>query len=149
MKTLEINEVFYASAKKIYASELKKEYERPYMISRFLEFVRKRDFLNMKKFLDKGFNPNLVCVPIESSYSYDNGMITGMETLYYRIMDIWGDNPAIAKLMRLYGAKTSKEISEESDREWKRKREEEEAKETARKLAVHKKEMEELDKILG
>ncbi len=149
MKTLVLNEAFYASAKKNYASELKKAYECPKMVRRFLEFIAKRDFLNMKKFLDKGFDPNLVCVPVERSYSYDNGMITGTETLYYRILDVWGDNPAIAKLLRMYGGKTSDEISEEYEREWKRKMQQEEAEREARVKSVHQKEMEELDKILS
>ncbi len=145
MKTIVKNEEFYDSARK-------REFEKPYMIEKFRRLMQQRDFSQIKELLDQGFDPNII-VPIEEKdyYSYDNGMITGchIQTNYYQLLDLCEDSPALQKLLRSYGAKTSEEIRAEREEERKREEERERQEREAEKKARNEKEMEEVNKLLG
>lgn len=144
--TLESNEKLYDP------SSIRREFAKSYMVEKFWELMNERNFSEIKKMLDEGFHPNTL-IPMDEReyYSYDNGLITGVHEWveYYRLLDLCEDCPALQKLLRHYGAKTSREISAEREAERKRQEEIKRQKRDAEEKARIEKEMEEVNKLLG
>lgn len=144
--TLKSNEELYDP------SSIRSEFAKAHMVEKFWDLMHERNFSEIKKMLDEGFHPNTI-IPMDEKeyYSYDNGLITGVHewTEYYRLLDLCEGSPALHKLLRHYGAKTSAEIRAEKEEERKRKEESEKQKREAERKARIEKEMEEVNKLLG
>lgn len=147
-----LRNVTLKSNEELYDEPSKREFAKSYMVEKFFGLINKRNFSEIKKMLDEGFHPNTI-IPIDEReyYSYDNGLITGVYdwTDYYRLLDLCEDCPALQKLLRHYGAKTSQEISAEKSAKKEEERKREKRKIEAEKKARIEKELEEVNKLLG
>ena len=75
---------------------------------KFPKLAEYKNYTAINEMLKNGFNPNCR-VEFVGYYSYDNGAITGSSIVTTKILDNFDDDPAIVKLLRHYGAKTSNE----------------------------------------